>query len=523
MPSLIQLVNKVLPQGTRVISGETGIYNEISWVIVVRPAPPGLNGLKGNELAIIGPDIASGLGVSSSYLVSTLAERGVGGIGILGEISPEIQREAQSKKIPLVQLPTQINVDALEATITQLIGEERQLLYQKERELNHSLMDLALSGRGISAIVQNLHTLTGRNLGLIDNNYKPYLPLDPELKEVFKEPVYQALAGLRSRPASISSPVIGLNLTPQRACFLGLIRVAKEIKGYLILLASAEDISEVDRLAVKIGTLALAVEMSRRQAVEETEARFESDILDDLLNGDFSADSTDEIARKLNLNLSVPVVCTILRPANPSFQPAETIKSITSFFPKARSYLRNGDIVILLQAESLKTVMELRKIGKEIIEKLTPGTGEPFTVGTGRSCSGITGIQKSFREAEQALAMGLQLFGRGSITCFTDLGIYRLLFSLKSSGELTDFHNEYLGALAEYDLKHDGELIYTLKAYLHYSAVADSARAIHVHRNTLLYRLSRIQEIIGADLEDGETRLALHMAILAGEVINANS
>ena len=118
--------------------------------------------------------------------------------------------------------------------------------------------------------------------------------------------------------------------------------------------------------------------------------------------------------------------------------------------------------------------------------------------------------------------MGLQLFGAGSVTCFADLGIYRLLFSLKQSRELAAFYNEYLGTLADYDRKHDGELTHTLKVYLHYSGIADTARAIHVHRNTLLYRLSRIQEITGADLEDGETRLTLHLAMLAGEVLNLN-
>jgi purine catabolism regulator len=128
-------------------------------------------------------------------------------------------------------------------------------------------------------------------------------------------------------------------------------------------------------------------------------------------------------------------------------------------------------------------------------------------------------MRTSFREAEQALSMGLQLFGPGSVTCFADLGIYRLLFSLKSNGELNDFHAEYLGNLVDYDQKHDGELLNTLKVYLHYSAISETARAIHVHRNTLLYRLTRIQEITGVDLEDGETRLTLHLAVLAGEVL----
>ncbi len=199
-----------------------------------------------------------------------------------------------------------------------------------------------------------------------------------------------------------------------------------------------------------------------------------------------------------------------------------TIKSIDNLLSDTHCYLRSNDIVILHPLESNKTVVELRQFGKSISEKLASILTGKFSLGIGRLYTGIDGIRTSFREAEQALAMGIQLFHAGSVTCFADLGIYRLLFSLKSSEELATFHREYLGNLVDYDRKHDGELIQTLKVYLHYSGIADTARAIHVHRNTLLYRLSRIQEITGADLEDGETRLTFHMAILAGEVLKVS-
>ena len=116
--------------------------------------------------------------------------------------------------------------------------------------------------------------------------------------------------------------------------------------------------------------------------------------------------------------------------------------------------------------------------------------------------------------------MGTMLFGAGSITNFGDLGIYRLLFNLKTSNELRSFYNEYLGKLNEYEKKHDGELHQTLNAYIQNGTAAETARGLHVHRNTLLYRLRRIQEITGFDLENSETRLAIHLAFMAGEVIN---
>jgi purine catabolism regulator len=511
-----------MPPGSAIISGETGLYNEVSWMIAVRPTPPGFDGLKGNEFAVIGPNVASGLGVSLVQLISALAERGVSGVGILGDISPDARREAQVRKLPLIQLPLQTNVNALETTITRIVSEERQYLYQREREFNHSLMELALAGGGSAEIVQKLRELTGRSLGFIDLNYNPHFHLDSQLLEVFKGQVHQAITKLRSESATVVTPIVGLNLAQRQACFLGLIRVGKEIKGYLMLLAPEENISEVDRLAVRVGTMALAVEMSRRQAVEETEARFESDIIEDLLTGEIAGNNIEEIFKKLKLSVTLPYSCVMVRTVNPPSESTVIVKNVARLYPGSNCYFRNGDIVVLFPSDSIKTVVELRKLGKQVSEGLASVFSGTFTLGIGRVYKGPEGIRDSFREADQSLAMGLQLFGAGSVTCFADLGIYRLLFSLKSSGDLAAFHKEYLGTLTEYDRKHDGELVHTLKVYLHYSAISDTARSIHVHRNTLLYRLSRIQEITGADLEDGETRLTLHMAILAGEVLNLN-
>ncbi len=522
MPSILQLVKRVLPSGSTVIGGETGLYNEVSWVIVLRPTPPGFDGLKGNEFVIIGTDVAAGLGVTLTYLISTLAERGASGIGILGEISKEAEREAQSGTIPLIQLAPQTNISTLENAITRLIGEERQLLYQKERELSHSLMEFAVAGGGSLAIIQRLKELAGRNLGFIDLNYNPHFPMDEQLIDSFKKQVTKALSKLRSESSGLATPVIGLTLSQKQACFLGLIRVGKEIKGYLMLIAPEDTISDIDRLAVRMGTMALAVEMSRRQAVEETESRFESDIIEDLLTSELSETEADEIAKRLNLNLSISRACIIIRPSVQPTEPAIVLKNIANLYSKAHCYFRSSDIVILYPLESLKTVVELRKIGNDVLDRLTPVIAGVITLGIGRSYSGAEGIRHSFLEAEQAVAMGIQLFGTGSVTCFADLGIYRLLFSLKSTGELVSFFKANLGSLVDYDKKHDGELTQTLKVYLHHNAIADTARAIHVHRNTLLYRLSRIKEITGADLEDGETRLTLYLAVLAGEILQAS-
>ena len=106
-------------------------------------------------------------------------------------------------------------MSALETSVARLISEERQYLYQREREFNHSLMELALAGGGSTAIIQRLRELTGRNLGFIDLNYNPHFPLDPQLAEAFKKQVHQAISKLRSESATRDHP--GYRVKPDAA------------------------------------------------------------------------------------------------------------------------------------------------------------------------------------------------------------------------------------------------------------------------------------------------------------------
>jgi purine catabolism regulator len=89
---------------------------------------------------------------------------------------------------------------------------------------------------------------------------------------------------------------------------------------------------------------------------------------------------------------------------------------------------------------------------------------------------------------------------------------------------LREFYTEVLGPLLKHDDKNNGELLQTLEWYFKcHGSPTDMAKAMSLHRNTLLYRLRRIEEILGVQLDDkdtgAETGLALHLALRIGEVL----
>src|SRR5438046_985679 len=114
----------------------------------------------------------------------------------------------------------------------------------------------------------------------------------------------------------------------------------------------------------------------------------------------------------------------------------------------------------------------------------------------------------------QALQIGRRLFGENQIHSFTHLGVYRLLFHLDRQSELRDFYRETLGPLLHTDTRGDSTLIDTLEGYFRCNGnLSETARTMHLHRNSLLYRLGRIEEVLGQSLDDSELRLSLQIAL----------
>jgi purine catabolism regulator len=107
------------------------------------------------------------------------------------------------------------------------------------------------------------------------------------------------------------------------------------------------------------------------------------------------------------------------------------------------------------------------------------------------------------------------LAGPGRLTRFDQLGVYRLIFAAESLPEIAALHEEALGRLIAYDREHDADLINTLHAYFAARcSPKEAAERLHLHRNTVLYRLDRIKDLTDLNLDNADTRLWLHLALL---------
>ncbi len=137
-----------------------------------------------------------------------------------------------------------------------------------------------------------------------------------------------------------------------------------------------------------------------------------------------------------------------------------------------------------------------------------------ITCGVGFPYDGPGGLRRSFEEAHEALTVGRARYGFGTIAHFKDMGLERFLYGWLDSPRSRDLAEGLLKPLlAEPNSK---ELLETLAVYFNSKGrMATAAKILHVHRNTLRYRLDRVQQLLKIDIHDAATQLVLQLAIKA--------
>lgn len=136
-----------------------------------------------------------------------------------------------------------------------------------------------------------------------------------------------------------------------------------------------------------------------------------------------------------------------------------------------------------------------------------------LSVGVGSVFHDLKDAALSLEQAKKALYMIRQCHKRHEIRIFEDTGIYRLFFEYNDASELENIYHSVLGELLEYDKKNECEFVKTLEAFLNCNCnIGLTSETLNVHRNTIKYRIKRIEEILNVDFADNNQCFNLRLA-----------
>lgn len=173
--------------------------------------------------------------------------------------------------------------------------------------------------------------------------------------------------------------------------------------------------------------------------------------------------------------------------------------------------LYHGQLVLMFNR---KKNMGLGIYTEKVLQDITSGNG--LVCGISNSFTDLTEMRRFYEQARDAIGYGRRYSkyaGEQSCYHFCDYCYIEMLDICSAKKDLMNYCQPKLLALMDYDERHHGELMQTLFAYLQSAGnTMQTARLLSVHKNTLLYRLGRIREIIDDDMSSGEDMFMYHLA-----------
>jgi PucR family transcriptional regulator, purine catabolism regulatory protein len=525
-----EVLHLALPSGSEVVAGKNGMHRGIFWARLLGARQGLLSGSEAGEMVLL---TASAVGRGFQRVVRDLGEAGVEAILVTMMPPSDAIEAADELGMPILRVLPHSSLIEVERAIISLIVDKESQVRRRVEQIYERLLATLVDDTGIQALAAEVAAVARRPTIVLDEYFRVQVTVpDDEATQQIGHDVGTTLAAgdpraLGARPAA---PFwLTSDESPQQALVVPL-RLRGTPAGYLVL-GGPGDVTDLDRQVAERAARVLGIELAKQRAVTEAQLRLQGDFLDDLLSGSYpSEEAMQARARWMGHDLGRPHVLLAVSleelagrtTGTQRLQAADVVRTeVLRLAPGALLRERQDRLAVALPRNAIATSEEALELAERLRQRLASLlTSEHVTIGVGRYHPGIGGLATSYREAEQALAIGRALLGGDRSVHFEHLGVQRLLFQLRDNPELASFYEDLLGKLQAHDERQGAELVNTLEAFFEcHGNHVRTAQRLHLHRNTLLYRLDRAKQVLGADLDDAETRLALQVALKIGRVI----
>ena len=218
-------------------------------------------------------------------------------------------------------------------------------------------------------------------------------------------------------------------------------------------------------------------------------------------------------AKKLHIETDVRRVIFVIETARE--KDTGTMEHIRSLLGmKSKDFVTAVDernIIIVKELGANEGYPEMEKVANEILEILKT-EGEEVHIAYGTIVNDIKEVSKSYKEAKLALDVGKIFFDEKDIVAYSTLGIGRLIYQLPLPLCKMFIREIFDGKSPD---EFDEETLTTINKFFENSLnVSETSRQLYIHRNTLVYRLDKLQKSTGLDLRVFEDAITFKIALM---------
>ncbi len=273
---------------------------------------------------------------------------------------------------------------------------------------------------------------------------------------------------------------------------------------YILLVRNATD------EAYMVGRLAVCQIRNLIQAARELSDK--NNLMQNILLGNMLVVDIYNKAKKLRIEQAKRIVYVIEVDGRKDTVILETVKNL--FADKHRDFVTEVDeqnIILIKDAERMKDEDAPEQLAKIIADNLHAEAMVKVRVGYGSMVEKLPDLSKSYQEARMALEVGRIFYAEKETVSYARLGIGRLIYQLPMS--LCEmFIREVFGDRRP---TLDEETMLTIQRFFENSLnISETARQLYIHRNTLVYRLERLQKAIGLDIRIFEDAMTFKIAMM---------
>lgn len=495
-------------QTARLVAGQRGLSRVISRVNIME-VPDIFDWVHPGEFLLTTAYSIKDDPAAQLRLIPELARRGLSALGLkpwryLGGIPQKLLQLAEEHDFPLIELPSEVSfADIMNPILTEVFNRQAATL-QKAEEIHRRLFSVVLGGGGLDDIADTLAQILQKPVMIHD-----YLD-DRQVAS--------------TRRAEKGEPTLTYTYP---------IQAGRRQLGFIAVEADEASISPLEQRAIEFSATVAALEVMKRESVLAVERRHHDDFVAALISPEPASRERAQLqAPFFHWDMKPPAVVLMISPKDPEkffavrkVQGPELNRIRQTLENLGKEYTASpligvlGDSLILVvpvnkKLGTRKVNEKMKELAYKILRELgKPGRDWQLTIGIGRLYEDGSETWKSGRDARKAIYLG-QRAGLGKVIHFDDLGVYRLLSDKIPPEELNRFVAEFLTPLISYDREKNTELVTTLEVYFACGGnLKRVAEKLFTHYNTVLYRLQRISEITGIDLENAEQRLSLEIAL----------
>ncbi len=495
MPTVEDLRRDLMPTAHPLRASEGALARPVAWVRVLRARVPALDVLEAGDMVVVPTgvlDVVAPAADDADQLADELVRGGASAIVVVGPPGPASERladRAAGGGIAVIALPAG-DAAAIERAVIELLVNRRAALERRAEELERRLEAVALQTTDLGALVASIGGFLGRAVVLEGRRGDPLAAHAPEQPPAAAAAARRYLTDREGVALRVPLPVSPADGDRARQHS----RTGEHpIRGSLLLLGDAPA-TEGERLACERVAALLALELGRDVAVHRAR----------------------EAARRSESLPSdgPPWVGIVARQAGR--EDVEDAEQREALRAELRLLAPNRRLVLRGDSESLEYRLVAvagrdDPLGLVIADRVAAFlhrivvVSRPFDEPGGRSQA----------EAEaRATLEAAEAYGAGPGVARADrLPAYRILGDLHNLPDAERLARSLLEPVLDGRSATVAERLRTLRAVLDAAGPAEAAQALGVHRNTVAYRVGRMEEVGGWDLRDPELRVALSIAL----------